>query len=276
MARHYHRLRLLTMQPMGSNKPASPIGMGLTGSGGAEQAKYDADYGTFAGHPGYESETRYAQSLIRLLERRGLVTISPDMSHLDLCCGLGFKTRALAGSFGSSEGVDFSRTGIELANRLNDLDTLRFSFLDVETGTLGRRFDLVSAFGVSPLNTPDAKTYAEWVASFLHRFVEPGGTLLVVGQSDFSGAYDDGWFNHTRPQLQSVRELVNRVFPTSLYFPNRDPRTYLSLGMEHALREVAKLALRRRRDYCLVARKSHRIDQGFSTRGTDLDESRQP
>jgi SAM-dependent methyltransferase len=177
------------------------------------------------------------------------------MSHLDLCCGLGFKTRALAGSFGSSHGVDFSRTGIELANRLNDLDTLRFSFLDVETGTLGSSFDLVSAFGISPLNTPGAEIYADYVASLAYRFVKPGGTLLVVGQSDFSGAYDDGWFNHTHPQLRSIRALVDRAFPTCLYFPNRDPRTYLALGTEHALRELAKLALRRRRDYCLVMRR---------------------
>jgi SAM-dependent methyltransferase len=250
------------MQPVSTaKKPDSPIGADRAASGGDVQAKYDADYAAFAGHPGYRSEARHAQTMLRLLKRRGLLTIAPEMSHLDLGCGLGFKTRALAASFGASHGVDFSRTGIELANRLNDLDTLRFSFLDVETGTLGRGFDLVSVFGISPLNTPDAGVYTARVASFVDRFVNPGGTLLVVGQSDFSGAYDDGWFNHTHRQLRSIRTLVDRVFPTRLYFPNRDPHAYLSLGAEHALREVAKLALRRRRDYCLVTRRPQQAER---------------
>ena len=225
----------------------------MTDDPSAVRTKYDSEYSMFAGQPGYPSEARYATTLFELLRRRGLIPATVDASLLDLGCGLGFKTRALAESFRSACGVDFSAAAIEMARSLNDLASLRFEVLDVESGSLERRFDVVTAFGISLLNVRDESEYARLLASFATRFTNPrGGLLVAIGQSDFSGRVDDGWYNHTHRALKRIRGLAGATQRTHLYLPGRDPRSYRSFGAEYALRELAKPVLRRRRDYCLI------------------------
>ncbi len=214
---------------------------------------YDKLYGSLAGQPGYPSEARYATRLLTLLRRKRLVTWSPDASYLDIGCGLGFKTRALADSFATACGVDLSATAIELATRLNDLDRLQFKQLDAERDDLGGRFDVVTAFGASMLNTWDEERFADLFRSLADRFVADGGTLVVVDQSDFSGAEREGWVNHTRSQFHRMRALIGHSLSPQFVLPGRMHDTYTSFGAEHALRAAARAALHQRRDCCFVA-----------------------
>ena len=117
---------------------------------------------------------------------------------------------------------------------------------------LPERFDVVTAFGISLLNTPDEGEYARRVTWLASRFAAAGGTLVVIGQSDFSGRFDEGWFNHSHRALRRICSLAGASGRARLYLPGRDARSYVSFGAEHALRELAKPVLRRRRDYCLI------------------------
>lgn len=217
--------------------------------------QYESSYSSFRGLPGYEREAQYVDTLADLLAARGLVPARRDATLADLGSGAGFKTHALAQRFGRVVGFDFSESAVELASRLNDHPDLAFRRLDVLNDDPGERFDVATAFGLSVLNERSVDELARRVRALADNFVSPGGVLAVVGQTDLSGQERDGWFNHTRGQLAAARKrLAGDGGEVRLYWPHRDPRSYVSFGAEHALRQLALPLLRRRRDYCLVVR----------------------
>jgi SAM-dependent methyltransferase len=215
---------------------------------------YERRYASYAGHPGYLSETRYVDILLDLIERRGLVPLSRLRSYADLGCGLGFKTYAVARRFERSVGFDAAESAIALANRLNDLPALEFRVADVLAYEPEERFDFVTAFGLSVLNSADVGTTAERVLALCDRYLADRGVLLVVTPTDCSGSPREGWFN---PSAEELRRLTSAIalrprYTARLYTPQRDVRALVSFGPENALRELGKRVLRRPRDYCIL------------------------
>jgi SAM-dependent methyltransferase len=215
---------------------------------------YERYYASFAGHPGYVSETRYVERLLGALERRGLVSLGHLRSHADLGCGLGFKTYAVARHFERSVGFDASGTATELATRLNDLPALEFRTADVFEFEPGERFDFVTAFGLSALNSRDPGQTSERIAALADHYLADGGVFLVVTQTDCSGEERAGWYNPDTAALRRVASAVamSGAYASRLYTPQRDLLAHFGYGAEHTLRELAKRMLRGRRDYCLL------------------------
>jgi SAM-dependent methyltransferase len=225
----------------------------MTVDDGERDDFYARRYASFTGHPGYLSETRYVDILLDLLEHRGLAPLSRFQSSADLGCGLGFKTYAIARHFERTVGFDAARSAIDLANRLNDLSTLEFRVADVLAYVPPELFDLVTAFGLSALNSPDVRATAERILTLADRYVAPGGLFLVVTQTDCSGRERTGWHNPSAPELRRLAAgVASSRYATRLYAPHRDLRALLSFGAENALRQLGKRVLHRPRDYCLL------------------------
>jgi SAM-dependent methyltransferase len=193
-------------------------------------------------------EERYADSLLQLLERRGLLDLGRLHTCLDVGSGLGFKTRGIAPRFDRTVGIDVNEVAVGIAQRVNHDTTIEFRLVDASVADLGERFDLVTAFGFPFLNSREVNAFSLTARRLANDFVAPGGALLVVGQTDFSGVSDEGWFCHTRDQLRTM----NAVLGSTLFFPQRDLQNYIALGPRHAAHELIRRARRRRSDYCFV------------------------
>lgn len=219
--------------------------------------QYERTYASFGGLPGYAREAAYVTAIFDLLTARGLIGPPDHRTLADLGSGVGLKTHALAARFERTIGFDFSARAVELATLLNDDPRLSFRQLDVLHEDPGERFEVVTAFGLSVLNDPRPEHVATRVGQLVDRFVTGDGVFVAVGQTDQSGSGRDGWFNHTRPQIRELAAHVAERFGSAVVcWPHRDRRAYFSFGAEHALRTLATVVLRRRRDYCLVVRKA--------------------
>jgi ubiquinone/menaquinone biosynthesis C-methylase UbiE len=100
---------------------------------------------------------------------------------LDLCCGVGISTRALANAFPSAQvvlGVDTSAEMVNMANSKKDKRPIFFTRGNAEDTKLpGNSFDLITimyAFHEVPKSSR-AKILTE-----AHRLLRPKGTLAIV------------------------------------------------------------------------------------------------
>jgi SAM-dependent methyltransferase len=222
------------------------------------KALYDKHYASFAGHPGQRSEARYAETLLALLERRRLVPSRELETYADLGSGLGFKTAAAARGFRSAVGFELSETAVAIARLLNDSPSLEFRVADVLTEQPHERFDFVTAFGLSILNTPSIALFAARSVDLADRFLADRGRFALIMQTDYSGTEREGWFNFSRADVRRLREEIQArgSYSVRVYVPQRDPRAYVSFGREHALREFGKRLLRRPSDVCFIVSRS--------------------
>ncbi len=218
---------------------------------------YESQYASFAGQPGYASESRFVDITSRALERRRLLAPARHRTYADLGCGLGFKTHAFARRFERSVGFDEAGAAIELANKLNDLPTLEFRVADVLAHDSSERFDFVTAIGLSVLNSRNVHETADRIVALADAYLADGGVFLIVTQSDCSGTEHEGWYHLSGRELKGLATAVASTgrYGTRLYAPHRDPRAYFAFGAEHALRELGKTLLRRPRDFCLLVRR---------------------
>jgi SAM-dependent methyltransferase len=213
---------------------------------------YDAQHSSVAALARGPSDTRYATDLLRLLAAKRLIDRRAIATYLDLGCGLGFKTIAVARGLERTVAIDVSVRAIEIARDVHRSTPVEFRVADAAHAELGERFDLVSAFGLSLLNADPVPQIVRITRSLVDQYVANGGYLLVVGQTDYSGEWREGWFCHTRDQLLSIASALD----ASLYFPQRDLRSYVGFGLRRLVRELGRRVRRRRSDWCLVVRHS--------------------
>lgn len=98
-------------------------------------------------------------------------------SVLDCACGKGYGTFLLAGVARSALGIDLNEASLAAANRSFSRPNLEYRAHDVlEVRTLGRRFDLITAFEI--IEHIDEKETGRFLAG-LAAGLEPGGRLLL-------------------------------------------------------------------------------------------------
>jgi SAM-dependent methyltransferase len=176
---------------------------------------YESQYASFAGQPGYVSESRFVDVTSRGLERRRLLAPARHRTYADLGCGLGFKTYAFARRFERSVGFDEGEAAIELANKLNDLPTLEVRVADLLAQEPTERFDFVTAIGQSVLNSRNVHETANRIVALAAAYLADGGVFLVDTQSDCSGAEHGGWVSPLGPRAEAARHgsRIDRPLP---------------------------------------------------------------
>jgi demethylmenaquinone methyltransferase/2-methoxy-6-polyprenyl-1,4-benzoquinol methylase len=173
--------------------------------------------------------------LHRLWKRRVVCLAEPDQAKvaLDLCCGTGDLTRALARRGAKAVGVDFSDRMLEVALRRRNIDTQTSS----KAGVLGsppqfvqsdalrtpfpdRSFDIVTvAYGLR--NLADFNAGLREMA----RVAKPAGRLLVL---DFGKPSNALWRQVYFSYLKVFVPLLGRIFCA-----NADAYAYILESLKH-------------------------------------------
>lgn len=119
--------------------------------------------------------------LVTWLRESGLLAARPDI--LDLGCGIGRLTAALASEAGSALGIDLSPAMVEAARARHP--GLHFETCDGGdlSGLADRSFDLVLAVDVFPYIVQGGLDLASRMVSDAARVLRAGGTLLVLNFS---------------------------------------------------------------------------------------------
>ncbi|HEX5418285.1 MAG TPA: class I SAM-dependent methyltransferase [Chloroflexota bacterium] len=184
---------------------------------------------------------RSAETLTTLIE---LIPADPRQRWLEVCCGPGIISRALAPRVGEVHGVDLTPTMVELATaeaRRESLGNVSFSVGDATNLPVasGSYDGAVTRFSLHHIPDPGR------CVSEMARVVRPGG-LVVVGDHITSDDVD------TRQWHQEMERL-------------RDPSHWMSLSPRQlrALGEAAGLAMREEK----IIRFSLDFDE-WLTRGT--------
>jgi SAM-dependent methyltransferase len=157
-------------------------------------------------------DMRLAPMLALLLERAGA---RPGERVLDVGCGMGTSTLALAGQVGAAGrvvGIDLSAPMLEVARRRaaeRGLSNISFLQADAQTHAFGARgFDrVVSRFGVM--------FFADPVAAFrnLHGAMRPGAALCFVCWAPLAGNL------HWRVPFEIVVRALGPPAPTPAHAP---------------------------------------------------------
>jgi SAM-dependent methyltransferase len=122
----------------------------------------------------------------------GINSLGRESEILDVGCGLGFYTKALALTGGSVTGLDFSEAAIESAReKFPECRFVKGAWpQDVSSEP---RFALIWMVNFSLMNTFDVDIInRQHVAEAVKR-LKPGGHLVVGWNSDFSGRIIDGY-----------------------------------------------------------------------------------
>lgn len=146
-----------------------------------------------------------ARLVTRLVE--GLA-LGPEDVLLDLCCGNGLLTRALAARCAAATGVDFSSAMIELARRHHagpGVSYVQASVLDLQPGLFGGApaFDKVAMVESLQYFTPDALPA---LLAGIRRVCAPRVTVLFSGVLD----RDRIWSFFDTPERREAYEQQRR------------------------------------------------------------------
>ena len=186
------------------------------------QAFYDHKYASFEGLPGYSSEKSKIDSWMSLLSSKKQVVL-PDLKFqncIDLGCGFGLKTFALGAYFRFTLGIDFSSKAIEIASLLNPVPD-KIGFTCSEAGSVNTKFNFISAIGFSDFNVKDISLQNDRISRICKQMLLPGGLLMVVSFTDFSGTSPTGWYLHTRKEMKNLTALLKQNgLMAKIFFPS--------------------------------------------------------
>ena len=145
---------------------------------------YDRRY---AGGQGEVVNQARVELLVRqVLRLAGTVMARPEHGTvLDVGCGLGDCTACFHRLGFSAQGVDLSGVAIEKARQRHP--EVDFVVADAAEEFTGQEFDVVWAKGLSLFNTDDAAAFQGHFQRLLG-LCRPGGLLVVLSSSDFSGS----------------------------------------------------------------------------------------
>ncbi len=188
-----------------------------------DQLEYDTFYKTSTWRYGATQPLRE----LRNLRARGAMPDPPleKKAALDLGCGLGEYTRALARTgFGRVLGLDFSRTAIELVEQREpkqaNVNYLLADFLGVDWEESA--YDFVLARGFSLFNTAEIGMLEEVMARF-RRLLTPAGSIVITNPNR-GGSGGTGWYSWSVREVGEFRVLAMR------YFASVDIRFYTRLS----------------------------------------------
>lgn len=168
---------------------------------------------------------------------------------LDLGCGNGVKTAAVAVFFKEAVAIDMSPGGIEQCKKLFGDTGIDFRCGDAYQLEAGR-FEVITAFGFSLFNEENPELLAERFSSFYQLFAADKAVLIASSFTDFSGTAGSGWVMHSRQQLQELEAaLRKRNYRLKLYFPHKDVRNYVNFGFLNGLKEMVKFVSFRRKTF---------------------------
>lgn len=131
---------------------------------------------------------------------------------LDVGCGFGLKTYYLAHNFYRVLGVDIAENIINVNKLLNDKENLDFQTYEFNLNEkLSSSFDVITAFGFSLLNTKFKDEYIKCVKHLLDHTNE-SGKLIIWSSTDFSGNLINGWYNHTKSELNQLYIEIRIIY----------------------------------------------------------------
>jgi len=185
------------------------MGDGYYQNGGRRAAKVDELFDRIASRYDLINDVQSA-GLHRLWKRRlvRIAALKPGQKALDVCCGTGDVTMALAGSGANVVGLDFNGRMLDVARKraasgaLRNVRFLEGDALQIPFGESA--FDVVAiSYGLRNLSD------FEGGVSELHRVTKPGGRILVL---DFGKPANKTWRWIYYTYLRCMVPVFGRIF----------------------------------------------------------------
>ncbi|MBN8704807.1 MAG: class I SAM-dependent methyltransferase [Bacteroidetes bacterium] len=215
---------------------------------------YTELYNGFQSLPGYSAEKTVIERVISVLESGGRFNLSSFNSLVDLGCGIGFKTNILFSRIKKAIGIDFIQKAVETGNVLTPGPDLSFICDDVLCPVHPVKGDLVSAFGLSVLNTSDPDLFVSRIILISENYLLAGGTIWILNPTNFSGTAPGGWYNHTKQELKNLKTLLQKTgkFEVTLDFIHHSPAFFVKDGFYWFLHRFFRLITGKPQFYSLL------------------------
>jgi SAM-dependent methyltransferase len=183
--------------------------------------KYSKKYSSFKYLNCYESEVDFFGFQFKTLQKMLNEYDFSQLSCFDIGCGFGIKTYYISEIFERVIGADFIENIISVNNLLNDRNNLEFIPYDFTKNLiLNEKFDCVTAFGFSILNTSDVTTFVKNVDKIMN-LTNNKGFLIIWSFSDFTSKSPSGWHNHSKNELKEIVSCLKKNYPNvDLIFPH--------------------------------------------------------
>lgn len=134
-------------------------------------------------------------------------------SFCDVGCGSGRFTNAISKLGYSSKGLDFSSVAIEKA-RIS-FPHLDFICQDATDLRYTEKSDIFFVNGFSLFNTLDSQLVQKTIA-YWSQFLNDEGAILIISKTDFSGNLINGWYYHTKVQVDEM--FTMQEFSTQCFY----------------------------------------------------------
>ncbi len=218
---------------------------------------YSDWYNGFESLPGFSQEKTHLLRIKAELETKRLIPFNKSCSLVDIGCGIGFKTYILAPFFTKATGLDFIQKAVDTGTHLNPLPQVSFYRDDVFEPAGLYRGDVVSAIGLSVLNTADLSELSSRLQAIFGAYVEEEGTLWVLNPSNFSSSAPGGWYNHSVKELRNLKLMMESTgkFSVTQIFHHHFLRYYTADGGYWFLHRLSRLILGKSQLYSLIIRK---------------------
>lgn len=170
---------------------------------------YDRQYRNYSSGDGGCSTALHdiakaTRRVVGVLGGFGIEHVTRGAAVLDVGCGLGYYTKALASTGASVTGVDFSDAAIESARAaFPDCRFIQGTWPDDVADEPS--YDLIWMVNFSLLNTFDVDQVHVRLVNDAMRRLKPGGCLVVGWNSNLSGKVVDGYSHWSSSMLRTLR-----------------------------------------------------------------------
>ena len=199
-----------------------------------------------------EREFELYQKYFKLLLQQLDMKFVEFNSLIDLGCGDGVKTQAMAQPFKTTLGIDLSSSGIDQAQRLNRNNSISFkcmNMFDIEN----EKFTCVSALGFSYFNTKNVPELANRIEEVYTQLSTENTWMLLSSFTDFSGKAQTGWVKHTQEEINLIcTKLTQKGFQVKTVFPHRIWSNYFRFGLKNLILELGKRFLVKNKTFFII------------------------
>jgi len=199
----------------------------------------------------FELYQKYVKLLLEHLDKK---SVEFD-SLIDLGCGDGIKTQAIAQFFKTTLGIDLSRSGINQAQLMNKNHSIDFKCMDM-LDVVNEKFSCISAFGFSYFNTKDINELVYRIQGVYDQFAKPNSFLILSSFTDFSGDAPTGWVKHSEEEIRQIcTNLTQKGFQVATVFPHRIWSNYVRFGFKNFIFELGKRFLVKNNTFFIIVYK---------------------